>query len=609
MKIKDLIFKAAADKKSEKLAELGRLLKEYDHLKQQVKKDELFFGLVVVLWLLCLLYFDPRLFRLYSSFDPLYIKTVIIFTIVCLNIFWFYTSYLVTTFFFTIFLRFPYLSPSLTVSSQSKVAFLYTTVNDFDYAPAMTCINQDYGNFHVFLLDDSNDESFKARVDAFHAEFPDKTTVIRRKERTGFKGGAINNCVFNYAKDFDYIAIADADSIFSSDFLSKAIPCFGLDERIGFVQASHQYNPNQEGTFARDLGLGVNIHWRKFVPPRNRYGFVMFFGHGGVIRRDVLEKIGGFPEIVCEDLAFSCVARQHGYYGFFLPDVVCYEDFPHSMMAFRKRHYRWVKGTIEYAFWGLPSFFRAKGVSWAEKLDVLLICLGISFPTLLLLFMVATAIITFSLGYSQEMTVTLGDMHINLWPIIIVPRFVINTAGADFYILTVIAIFAPALFIIDLKTNFFRTLKFFAQATTAYPALIVISAISTLSIFITGKAYFTVTGAKGLRAQEGKTESKRLSIVEWVNRLNADNKYVMFAEIVFALVSLWFCIVSYNIGLLTIVVGIIINVLTAIYGWENRYLHPLTYIPVFFVVFAMSMISVLQIAATPVIYSLIPVHM
>ena len=165
----------------DKLAELNRLLKEYDYLKRGVKKNELFFGLVIGLWLACLLYYDPLLFKLFSPTDPLSVTAGILFTIICLNTFWFYTAYLVVMFFFTFFKKFPYLSPPPLVSPVPKVAFLYTTVNDFNYKSVMTCLEQDYPDFHLFLLDDSRDEASKAEVDAFHGKFPDKTTVVRRK--------------------------------------------------------------------------------------------------------------------------------------------------------------------------------------------------------------------------------------------------------------------------------------------------------------------------------------------------------------------------------------------------------------------------------------------
>ncbi|MBK6781199.1 MAG: hypothetical protein IPG75_16920 [Gemmatimonadetes bacterium] len=75
--------------------------------------------------------------------------------------------------------------------------------------------------------------------------------------------------------------------------------------------------------------MGIDIHWRWYHPLRNRYGFVMLLGHGAVVRREVWEEVGGFPEIVSEDLAFSLRARQHGWHGGVRRrTLIYYEEFP-----------------------------------------------------------------------------------------------------------------------------------------------------------------------------------------------------------------------------------------------------------------------------------------
>src|SRR5207244_8057650 len=103
---------------------------------------------------------------------------------------------------------------------------------------------------------------------------------------------------------------------------------FAEQERIAFVQANHDANPEQPSTFARDLASGIGFHWDVYQPIRNTYGFVCFYGHGGLIRRAAWEDAGGFPEVVSEDLAFRARLRARGWWGRFAHDVTCYEDFP-----------------------------------------------------------------------------------------------------------------------------------------------------------------------------------------------------------------------------------------------------------------------------------------
>ena len=68
-----------------------------------------------------------------------------------------------------------------------NVAILYTTMNDFVESAALSCVEQEYPTFHVYLLDDSTDARFRSDVDAFHSRFPQSTTVVRRHGRAGFK--------------------------------------------------------------------------------------------------------------------------------------------------------------------------------------------------------------------------------------------------------------------------------------------------------------------------------------------------------------------------------------------------------------------------------------
>jgi len=46
------------------------------------------------------------------------------------------------------------------------------------------------------------------------------------------------------------------------------------------------------------------------------FGFVRFDGHNGMVRRKVLEAIGGWPEEVSEDLAASIQSDSKAMMGF-----------------------------------------------------------------------------------------------------------------------------------------------------------------------------------------------------------------------------------------------------------------------------------------------------
>ncbi|MEW6586917.1 MAG: glycosyltransferase, partial [Nitrospirota bacterium] len=238
-----------------------------------IKKNRWFYGGIIGTWLLCLVHFDPKLFSVVNADDSFIAKGVFAIFVFFLNLFWLYGI------FHCYFLIYGFVSkrkPAFfkrNCSISSPVAILYATRNDFQTKSALSCLQQTYPNFHLFILDDSTEDSYKKKVDGFHNEFRTLTTVIRRKDRKGFKAGNLNSALRYYVTGYDYFAIIDADEVVSPYFIEKLMPYFGLDENIAFVQAHHEQNAVQPSKFAQDLSLGINFHWDIYQPPRNDCGF------------------------------------------------------------------------------------------------------------------------------------------------------------------------------------------------------------------------------------------------------------------------------------------------------------------------------------------------
>ncbi len=258
-------------------------------------------------------------------------------------------------------------------TSAGPVAILYCTYNDFDRGAAESLFTLSYPDLRVWILDDSTREGCRAEVDAFAAASRAKglrIEVHRRTDRKGFKAGAINAALRRLPPDVAYLAIVDSDEVLTPDFVQGCLRHFTRDD-IGFVQASHRCYNQGSGWFTRYLGIGVDLHWRHYQRYRNRFGAVNMLGHGAVIRRDVLDAVGGFPEVTCEDLAFTVVARMAGYRGAFAADIVCGETFPEDFSAMRRRHLRWSWATVEFLRRFMVPYARSRA-RWFEKLDLLL---------------------------------------------------------------------------------------------------------------------------------------------------------------------------------------------------------------------------------------------
>jgi membrane glycosyltransferase len=276
-------------------------------------------------------------------------------------------------------------SPAVCVGDRPAVAILYTTMNDFSQEAALSCTSQTYARCHVFLLDDSTDPTFQALVNNFHDAHRSSTTIIRRETRAGFKAGNLNSALDRIGAIYQYFAVCDADGVLPPNFVSELLGRF-TDDLIGFVQAVQRpLRPTAPSRFSGDLGIEVSIYWKSIVPASERFGFVMFHGHGGIIRTDVWRNVGGFPAVVAEDLAFSTRARQYGYVGVIADDVVCYEEFPPSYEAFSRRHAKYARGACEHLQHEMWPFLCSRNVRWFEKADRFLATLSMvsAFPVLL----------------------------------------------------------------------------------------------------------------------------------------------------------------------------------------------------------------------------------
>jgi cellulose synthase/poly-beta-1,6-N-acetylglucosamine synthase-like glycosyltransferase len=517
-----------------------------------LKKSNLMFLLILGLWFLSLVHFDPWLFRFLKLQANIAGKFSLIGFIVCINIFWLYGFYHFIVPLFSIFskYRLPLMLENLQ-RNNPKVAILYTTMNDFKYEAIRSFLNQDYTNYDVYILDDSTDEKIKKEIDSIVKRHNSKLKIIRRNNRKAFKAGNLNNALEKIYSSYEYFAVCDSDTILPINFISKLIPYFSIDKSIGFVQANNRANPRQESSFAKELCHSIDCVWKYYQPALNRFGFVMFQGHGALIRTDVWREVDGFPDTVTEDMAFSSIIREKGYKGIFVEDVICYEDFPLNYTRFLRRNERWTKGTTEYFMKWFAKFLFNKKISIAEKLDMLISksTLLLPIPFIIYLFVVA---VTLPL-YFEEFRLNI-PLYFNFFTS---PKYKINWPF-DFYLMMIFflssQISASIYLLIKKPLKLIQYVVFYGFIGLM---TFVVSTGNIISYLVTKKSYFPVTGSKDLK----------------------DIRIRPIIELIVAFTLFYFLIQTSNLWLLTLVIGLIISALLYKIRWENVYLRPLVYTP------------------------------
>ncbi|MFN8573784.1 MAG: glycosyltransferase [Gemmatimonadaceae bacterium] len=538
-------------------------------------------------WFASVLWFHPRLIALLDMAKGPVAHGAVLFFVVFTEVAWLYGFYNVGVVLFAIWYRRSQPAAAPVVTSprvmETPVALLYVTCNDFVEESAASCLAQDYPSFTLYLLDDSSDSATKARIDQF-AERDPRIRVVRRPDRRGFKAGNLNHGLTTVAMEPLFV-IADADEILPTDFLRRMVPRLMSDPSCGFVQANHRCNPAGRGTLKAAVGVGIDIHWRWYHPLRNRFGFVMLLGHGAIIRHDVWESIGGFPEIVSEDLAFSLRAREQGWHGVFAEDVVCLEEFPETMRAFRVRHMKWTRGTCEFFAKEMWPALRSPNIPVVEKLDVLFPALSLPLALVYFLFVIdANVLFTLLFTHPQPLTLVLAGRELVVPVRALDAGFsVVNTW--DFFLITLLTFLSPILcFIIDLWRQPKALLRFLCQSSVIYAALGPMSSLGVLGYLITRKATFLVTGDKSAGQTVVPSQSTWVRRTwNWVRRAitgsHPDHPLVQAFEVTCGIGFAAMCLQMMQVSFLGLAIGITLMPILHHVPWNNATIQRVIYLP------------------------------
>ncbi|XP_008796971.1 probable xyloglucan glycosyltransferase 9 [Phoenix dactylifera] len=227
-------------------------------------------------------------------------------------------------------------------------------------------------NLLVQVLDDSNDPTTQALIKEEVEKWQQNGARIvyrHRVIRDGYKAGNLKsamNC--SYVKDYELVAIFDADFQPQPDFLKRTVPHFKDNEEVGLVQARWSFVNKDENLLTRLQNINLCFHFE--VEQQVNGVFIDFFGFNGtagVWRIKALEDAGGWMErTTVEDMDIAVRAHLKGWKFIFLNDVECQCELPESYEAYRKQQHRWHSGPMQLFRLCLPDIIRAKIGFWKK---------------------------------------------------------------------------------------------------------------------------------------------------------------------------------------------------------------------------------------------------
>ena len=556
------------------LPDRQQLLKKDNKLTRKIvavklnikKKSPLMVGSFGVLWFASLATYGPGLFKIVSSGENILQTGLLLMFAIMLMIFWMFAAYFIAVVIFSYFSK-PVSVPEVNTQLENhKVAILYPTCNDFKENSALSCLQQQYQNFHLFLLDDSDKSTCKKEVDAFHNKYPGFTTVIRRPDRKYYKAGNLNHALSTQILNYPFFVVVDADEILPPDFIQRTIRYMD-DPSIGFVQANHKPNPNQNSKFAKDISPTILPFWDIHCRTRNRFGFVTFVGHGALVRRSAWEAANGFPNLITEDLAFSIELRKLGYYGVFKEDLICSEDFPEDFVAFKKQQERYIIGTTQVLVKNIKSVIQSKKINWIEKIDIFMWCSPLYITPLVLLFLILNSVgFALVFGHWDVSTISIfrKEFTLNMVRLFNSPYELL--LSKHFQVFSVVCALSPAFasVVLGLKRKL-NAFKLIFSCTIPYLSLMIITWRGILGYLIKGRVIFPPTGEKTKLKEMDATKSENIE-----KKKTNHWRSPVYLEIASGAILATMSLLTYNVGLFAVSCSLLIGAGIEKFGWENK---------------------------------------
>ena len=262
----------------------------------------------------------------------------------------------------------------------------------------------DYRNVVVQVVDNNTkDPDVWRPLEALCQELGERFQFIHLEPWPGYKAGALNEATRRLPAEVSILGIVDADYVVKPDFLKAMVGHFA-DERVAFVQTPQNYRDWKDSGYLRGLFYSYRYFFDITMPARANRNAIIFAGTMGLIRRAVLERIGGWDEmVITEDAEASLRMLGLGTTGVFEPTVWGEGLMPLSFDGLKKQRFRWALGGIQILRrqWRelVPFAAHRLRLGWGQRLHYLFgsvhwfgDLLTVGFTLLLLLTAVASAI-------------------------------------------------------------------------------------------------------------------------------------------------------------------------------------------------------------------------
>jgi len=205
----------------------------------------------------------------------------------------------------------------------------------------------DYPNYEVIMIDDNTTDPAVWRPVEEHC----KTLGFKffhLDNWPGFKSGALNYALTQIAPDTEIVGVIDSDYLVESSYLRELVGFFRND-KVAFVQTPQDYRDfDPKDRYSQALYQSYQYFFKLSMASRNERNGIIFTGTMGLIRRSVLETVGGWDEwCITEDAEIALKILNMGYESVFVDKTYGRGVMPLDFEGLKKQRFRWAFGGMQ----------------------------------------------------------------------------------------------------------------------------------------------------------------------------------------------------------------------------------------------------------------------
>lgn len=206
----------------------------------------------------------------------------------------------------------------------------------------------DYPDFEVLVIDNNTkDESVWRPVEEHCLKLGAKFRFFHVSPLKGFKAGALNYALARTASDAEIVAVIDSDYQVEPNWLSELTGAFS-NPKIAIVQSPQDYRDNDENAFKSMCFSEYRGFFEIGMVTRNERNAIIQHGTMTMVRRHVLEEIGGWGEwCITEDADLGLRIFEQGYEAMYLSYSYGRGLMPDTFIDYKKQRFRWAYGAMQ----------------------------------------------------------------------------------------------------------------------------------------------------------------------------------------------------------------------------------------------------------------------